>query len=222
MSLKLIFLGPPGAGKGTQADIISRKVSIPRIAPGDLFRKAVAEHTELGKLVQSYIDSGKLVPDEITINLMRDKLSSPEAKRGFILDGFPRNLVQAEALDRLLKELGIKLDAAIYIGVPFDRLVERSAGRRVCKQCGAAYHVKFKPPRVANVCDLCGGELYQRDDDRPETVRRRLEVYEENTRPLVDYYSRQGLLKRIDGDQPVDKVFSDIQEALGLNNNDQH
>lgn len=214
--MKLVFLGPPGAGKGTQADIISRKLSIPRIAPGDLFRKAVAEGSELGHLVKGYLDAGKLVPDEITISLMRSKLTSPEAKGGFILDGFPRNLVQAEALDKLLAELGIKLDGAIYIGVPSERLVERSAGRRVCKKCGAAYHVKFNPPKTVGVCDVCGGELYQRDDDKPETVRRRLEVYEENTRPLVDYYARQGLLKRIDGDQSVEDVFADIREALGI------
>ncbi|MGB9867165.1 MAG: adenylate kinase [Bacillota bacterium] len=214
--MRIVFLGPPGAGKGTQAELMSRKFSIPRIAPGDLFRKAVAENSDLGRTVKEYLDAGRLVPDEITVGLIRARITGDSARAGFILDGFPRNLVQARALEQMLTELGLSLDAAVYITVPVERLVERSAGRMVCSKCGAAYHVRFNPPRVERVCDACGGELYQRDDDRPETVTQRLQVYERDTAPLVEYYRQRGLLKEIDGDQPVEKVFQDIQEALGL------
>lgn len=214
--MRIVFLGPPGAGKGTQAELISKKYAVPRIAPGDLFRKAVAEGSELGRAVKEYLDAGKLVPDEITVGLIKARISGDSARTGFVLDGFPRNLVQAQALEQMLGEVGLTLDAAVYISVPVDKLVERSAGRRVCSRCGAAYHVQFNPPRIEGVCDACGGQLYQRDDDRPETVVERLRVYEKDTAPLVEYYEKRGLLKRINGDQPVEKVFQDIQEALGL------
>ncbi|MBR2216037.1 MAG: adenylate kinase [Selenomonadaceae bacterium] len=210
----ILLMGPPGAGKGTQADIIAEKYSLPHIATGDMFRAAVQEGTELGKKAKECMDAGALVPDEVTIGIVRERLQKDDAKKGFILDGFPRTVPQADALKDILAELGISLTAAININVPTEDLVERAVGRRVCKGCGAAYHIKFNPPKVSGVCDSCGGALYQRDDDSAATMISRLSVYEENTRPLIDYYKKAGLYRELDGSQAIEKVTADFIAAL--------
>ncbi|MBZ4688538.1 MAG: adenylate kinase [Clostridia bacterium] len=212
--MRLILMGPPGAGKGTQAEKLQKELSIPHISTGDMFRKAIKEETELGKEAKKYLDSGALVPDEITVGIVKERLQEPDCNEGFMLDGFPRTVPQAEALEKTMADLDEKLDAVIYINVPKEKLIERLTGRRVCKNCGATYHVQFNPPKEEGNCDECGGELYQRSDDTVETVENRLNVYLENTRPLIDYYKEKGILKEIDGDQGVDKVFEDIQNYL--------
>ena len=213
--MRIILLGPPGAGKGTQAAGIVEKYNIPHISTGDIFRKNIKEGTELGKKAKGFIDQGLLVPDELTVGLVTDRISQPDCKNGFMLDGFPRNVAQAQHLDKYLKEVGISLDKVVNIEVDKDILVGRAVGRRICKSCGATYHVEFNPPKVDGVCDVCGGELYQRADDNEETVSKRIQVYLDETKPLVNYYSQEGIIANINGQQSIDNVFGDIVEALG-------
>lgn len=212
--MQLILMGPPGAGKGTQAALLVKQFSIPHISTGDMFRAAVAEGTELGKQAKACMDSGKLVPDEVTIGIVRERLAKDDCKKGFILDGFPRTVEQADALKNILDELGLQLTRVLNIHVPAEDLIERAVGRRICKKCGATYHVKFNPTKTENVCDDCGGELYQRKDDNEATMKNRLAVYEASTKPLIDYYSKAGLYTEIDGRQPIDKVTNDLVSVL--------
>lgn len=211
----ILLMGPPGAGKGTQAVRLVDSFKIPHISTGDMFRIAVKEGTTLGKKAKEYMDAGQLVPDEVTIGIVKERLMKPDCMKGFILDGFPRTAAQAEALDKTLADMNIKLDRVINIAVPETELVERMTGRRVCKACGATFHYKFNPPTCENVCDKCQGEVYQRDDDQEHTVKKRLAVYQAQTKPLIDYYSKQGLYSAIDGEQDIDEVFSDICQSLG-------
>ncbi|MCC0633793.1 adenylate kinase [Clostridioides sp. ZZV15-6388] len=213
--MRIILLGPPGAGKGTQAAGIVEKYNIPHISTGDIFRKNIKEGTELGKKAKEYMDQGLLVPDELTVGLVTDRISQEDCKNGFMLDGFPRNVAQGEHLDVFLKNAGIVLDKVVNIEVDKSILVSRAVGRRICKSCGATYHVEFNPPKVKGVCDVCQGELYQRADDNEETVSKRIQVYLDETKPLVDYYNKQGIIADIKGDQAIDKVFEDIVAALG-------
>lgn len=213
--MRVILMGPPGAGKGTQAERLVEKYNIPHISTGDMFRKAIKDGTELGLKAKSFMDQGKLVPDEVTIGIVKERLEESDCKEGFLLDGFPRTVKQADALNDILKDLNMSLDAAINIKVLRDALIERLTGRRVCKSCGATYHVIFNPSDKGNQCQKCGADLYQRDDDTIETVGKRLDVYVENTAPLIDYYEKHGLLKNIDGAQSVDKVLEDICSVLG-------
>ena len=211
----ILLMGPPGAGKGTQAEKLIDEFKIPHISTGDMFRAAVSAGTELGKEAKKYMDAGGLVPDVVTIGIVREGLSKPECANGFILDGFPRTEEQAVALDGILKDLGIKLTGVVNISVPDSELGARVVGRRICKACGATYHVSFNPSKVENVCDKCGGNLYQRNDDKEETVVNRLHAYHEQTEPLIEYYKKQGLYKEIDGLQPIDKVYADVKVSLG-------
>ncbi len=211
----ILLMGPPGAGKGTQAEKLIEEFKIPHISTGDMFRAAVSAGTELGKEAKKYMDAGGLVPDVVTIGIVREGLSKPECANGFILDGFPRTEEQAVALDGILKDLGIKLTGVVNISVPDSELVARVVGRRICKACGSTYHVSFNPSKVENVCDKCGGNLYQRNDDKEETVVNRLHAYHEQTEPLIEYYKKQGLYKDIDGLQPIDKVYADVKASLG-------
>ena len=211
----ILLMGPPGAGKGTQAEKLIDEFKIPHPSTGDPFRAAVSAGTELGKEAKKYMDAGGLVPDVVTIGIVREGLSKPECANGFILDGFPRTEEQAVALDGILKDLGIKLTGVVNISVPDSELVARVVGRRICKACGATYHVSFNPSKVENVCDKCGGNLYQRNDDKEETVVNRLHAYHEQTEPLIEYYKKQGLYKEIDGLQPIDKVYADVKVSLG-------
>lgn len=213
--MNLILMGLPGAGKGTQAEKISERYSIPHISTGDMFRAAIKEGTELGKEAKSYMDAGELVPDEVTIGIVRERLGKDDCRNGFLLDGFPRTVAQAEALEGLLEEAGRQIDAVLYINVDTETLKKRLSGRRLCKKCGAVYHVIFQPPKQEGTCDVCGGELYQREDDREETVEKRLEVNMEQQQPLIDYYRRKGVLQTIDGNQEIDAVFVDIQKIVG-------
>ena len=211
----ILLLGSPGAGTGTQAEKLFDVFKIPLISTGDMFRAAVSAGTELGKEAKKYMDAGGLVPDVVTIGIVREGLSKPECANGFILDGFPRTEEQAVALDGILKDLGIKLTGVVNISDPDSELVARVVGRRICKACGATYHVSFNPSKVENVCDKCGGNLYQRNDDKEETVVNRLHAYHEQTEPLIEYYKKQGLYKEIDGLQPIDKVYADVKVSLG-------
>ena len=213
--MNLLIMGPPGAGKGTQAEVLVKELAIPHIATGDMFRAAIAEGTEMGKKAKSYMDRGELVPDEVVVGMVKERLGKPDTVAGFLLDGFPRNLSQASALDETLAALGLRLDAVINILVPRERLMARLTGRRVCKNCGASYHVLFNPPKTPGVCNTCGGELYQRSDDNETSVGNRLDVYEAQTRPLMEYYQAKGILKNINGDQAIDQVLRDILGALG-------
>lgn len=212
--MQLLMMGPPGAGKGTQAAILVKQFNIPQISTGDMFRAAVKEGTELGKQAKACMDEGKLVPDAVTIGIVRERLAKDDCKDGFILDGFPRTVAQAEALKTILDELGKKLTRVLNIHVPAEDLIERAIGRRICKGCGATYHVKFNAPKAAGVCDNCGGELYQRADDTVETMTNRLSVYEASTRPLIDYYKAAGIYVEIDGRQPIDKVTEALVSVL--------
>ncbi|MDO5347729.1 MAG: adenylate kinase [Bacillota bacterium] len=215
--MKIVFMGPPGAGKGTQAEKIIEKYQIPHISTGDMFRKAIKDQTELGMEAKRYMDQGALVPDHVTIGIVKDRLSESDCKSGFLLDGFPRTVDQAKALDEILTSLDSKIDYVINIDVDLDILKERLTGRRICRSCGATYHMVFNPPAVAGTCDKCGGELYQRKDDNEETVGNRLDVYVSQTKPLLDYYSLAGNLVNINGQQSIDLVFAEIQDVLGGN-----
>lgn len=208
------MMGAPGAGKGTQAAKIAAKYGIPQISTGDMFRAAVKEETELGKKAKEYMSAGKLVPDEVTIGIVRERLAKPDCAKGFILDGFPRTVEQADALKGILTAQGKSLSAVINIAVPAEDLIERAIGRRICKNCGATYHVKFNAPKVEGVCDNCDGELYQRADDTAETMQSRLNVYESSTRPLIDYYKGAGVYVEIDGRQKIEKVTEDLERVL--------
>ncbi len=212
--MNLIFLGAPGAGKGTQAKMVSEKYEIPQISTGDMLREAVAKGTELGKKAKEYMDKGELVPDEIVIGIVKERLQQPDCEKGFILDGFPRTLAQAEALDEMLKELGKKIDAVINIAVPEEEVVKRIVYRRTCRNCGAVYHLIYNPPKEDNKCDKCGGELYQRDDDKEETVRERYKVYKQNTEPLIEYYRKKGVLYDVDGTKDINGVWEEIVSIL--------
>ncbi|MDQ0190425.1 adenylate kinase [Alicyclobacillus cycloheptanicus] len=211
--MQLMMLGLPGAGKGTQAARLSEAYGIPHISTGDMFRAAIAAQTPLGREAQKYLDSGRLVPDELTIGIVRERLQEPDTANGFVLDGFPRTLPQAEALDDTLKSLHKPLDCVLYIHVPQEVLLARLTGRRVCKSCGATYHLVYQPPNVEGRCDRCGGELYQRPDDTEEAVATRLQVYSQ-TAPLVDYYRARNLLRQVDGEQSIDAVYADIHHVL--------
>ncbi|MHA1595492.1 MAG: adenylate kinase [Candidatus Baldrarchaeia archaeon] len=212
--MRIILFGPPGAGKGTQAKKLSEVFGIPHIATGDILREEVARGTELGKLAKSYMDRGELVPDDIIIRIIEERLKREDCRNGFILDGFPRTMAQAEALDDLLRRLNIKLDAVINLEVSDDEVVRRLSYRRICKKCGKIYHLMFDPPKEDNICDMCGGELYQRDDDKEEVIRNRLEVYRKQTLPLLKYYEEKGLLININGERSIDEVFNDIIRVL--------
>lgn len=212
--MNIVFLGPPGAGKGTQAKILIERYGIPQISTGDMLREHRAKGTELGKKAQEYMDKGQLVPDEIILDMVKERLSQPDCEKGFILDGFPRTVAQAEALDRILSEMGKKLDFALALVVPDELLIERLTGRRTCKNCGMMYHIKYKPPKVEGICDVCGGELYQRPDDNEETVRNRLKVYHESTAPLIDYYKKKGILREIDGSKSIEEITNQLIQIL--------
>jgi adenylate kinase len=213
--MRIVLVGPPGAGKGTQAVRLAEKLAIPHISTGDLFRANISRQTELGKLAKSYMDAGNLVPDEVTIAMAKDRMEQPDAERGFLLDGFPRNVQQAEALDQLLETEGITLDAVLDLEVPEDEVVKRIAGRRICRNDSShVFHVTYSPPKQEGVCDVCGGELYQRDDDSEDTVRTRLEVYHTQTEPIIDYYKAQGLVVTISALGKVEDVTGRAMRAL--------
>lgn len=212
--MRLLIMGRPGAGKGTQAANIKEYYGIPHISTGDMFRAAIKEGTELGKLAKSYMDKGALVPDEVTIGIVKERLLKDDCKKGFLLDGFPRNVLQAEALDSFMKEQGISLDAVLDVNVDASILIRRIIGRRICKTCGATYHIDFNKPKKEGICDNCGTPLIQRADDTIETAGSRLEVYDKQTAPLLAYYEKQNLLKTVNGDQELNKVFEDIKAVL--------
>ena len=213
--MKIVMLGGPGAGKGTQAKIIAERYSIPHISTGDIFRANIKEGTELGKKAKTYMDQGALVPDELVVDLVADRLTWEDAKEGFVLDGFPRTIPQAEALTKALKEMGTELDYAIDIEVPDQNIIERMGGRRACVSCGATYHLVNIPPKTEGKCDKCGSDLILRDDDKPETVKKRLNVYHEQTQPLIEYYQELGLLREVDGTVQMNEVFDAIAAILG-------
>lgn len=213
--MRLLIMGPPGAGKGTQAVLIQKEYNIPHISTGDMFRNAISKQTELGMKAKTYMDEGNLVPDELTIGIVRERLQEEDAKSGFLLDGFPRTIPQAEALDEILNDLSIKIDAVINIVVEDNSLIDRIVGRRVCKKCGAGYHVVTKKPQVEGVCDICGGELEQRKDDTVETVKNRLNVYNNQTKPLLDYYQKRKLVVDVDGLGNIEEIFKKIKNLLG-------
>ena len=212
--MKIIMLGAPGAGKGTQAQMISEKYHLPHISTGDIFRANIKNGTELGKEAKGYMDKGLLVPDELTVRILLDRVAKDDCKDGYILDGFPRNIPQAEVLDEELTKLGDKIDAAIDIEVPDESIIKRMSGRRACVSCGATYHIENVPPKKEGICDKCGEELILRDDDREETVKNRLKVYHEQTQPLIDYYGKKGVLKTLDGTKDMMEVFQEITEIL--------
>ncbi len=213
--MKLIMLGAPGAGKGTQAKMISDKYSIPHISTGDIFRANIKEGTELGKKAKTYMDQGLLVPDELVVDLVVDRVSKEDCKKGYVLDGFPRTIPQAEALDAALSSRGEAIDYAIDVDVPDENIVARMGGRRACVNCGATYHIVYAPTKKEGICDRCQGELILRDDDKPETVQKRLGVYHDQTQPLIDYYTEKGVLKTVDGTVDMKDVFGAIVEILG-------
>ncbi|KOP72246.1 adenylate kinase [Cytobacillus solani] len=213
--MNLVLMGLPGAGKGTQAEKIVDKYGIPHISTGDMFRAAIKDETELGLKAKSFMDKGELVPDEVTIGIVRERLSKDDCEKGFLLDGFPRTVPQADALENILAELNKKINFVINIDVDQDILMERLTGRRICKDCGATYHLVFNPPAKVDECDRCGGELYQRADDNEATVKTRLDVNIKQTKPLLDFYEAKGYLRNIDGQQDIDKVFTDLDRLLG-------
>ena len=213
--MKIVMLGAPGAGKGTQAKMIAAKYQIPHISTGDIFRANIKNGTELGKKAKSYMDQGLLVPDELTVDLVIDRLAQDDCKNGYILDGFPRTIPQAEALDAALAKLGEKMDYAIDVDVPDENIVSRMSGRRACTGCGATYHIVYNPSKKGECCEVCGEKLILRDDDKPETVQKRLNVYHEQTQPLIEYYTKQSILRTVDGTQDMNDVFAEIVKILG-------
>lgn len=213
--MKIIMLGAPGAGKGTQAKQIAAKYEIPHISTGDIFRANIKEGTELGKKAKTFMDQGLLVPDELVVELVADRIVKDDCKNGFVLDGFPRTIPQAEALDAALAKMGEKMDYAIDVDVPDENIVKRMSGRRACLKCGATYHIEHIPPKQEGVCDSCGSELVLRDDDRPETVQNRLKVYHDQTQPLIAYYTEKGILRTVDGTMDMQDVFRAITDILG-------
>ena len=213
--MKIIMLGAPGAGKGTQAKKIAAKYGIPHISTGDIFRANIKEGTELGKKAKTYMDQGLLVPDELVVDLVVDRLQQDDCKKGYVLDGFPRTIPQAESLDAALAKVGDKMEYAIDVNVPDENIVNRMGGRRACVGCGATYHIVYNPTKVEGICDACGEKLILRDDDKPETVQKRLGVYHEQTQPLIDYYTKAGILKEVDGTVDMEEVFQAIVKVLG-------
>ncbi len=212
--MKIIMLGAPGAGKGTQAKMIAEKFNIPHISTGDIFRANIKNGTELGKKAKEYMDKGQLVPDELTVEILLDRVAKDDCQNGYVLDGFPRTIPQADVLDKELTKLGDKVDFAINVDVPDENIVKRMSGRRACLKCGATYHIEHIPPKQEGICDKCGSELVQRDDDKPETVLNRLSVYHEQTQPLIEYYDNKKILKNVDGTKDMQEVFSDIVDIL--------
>lgn len=215
--MRAILMGPPGAGKGTQAADLIKRYQIPHISTGDMFRAAIKAGTALGIKAKEYMDAGSLVPDEVTIGIVAERLAEPDCRKGFLLDGFPRTVAQANALDKILVDLQITLEGVLNIEVDEEKLLERLTGRRICRQCGATYHLVFNSPVTDDVCDQCGGELYQRSDDTLDTAKNRLQVYNDQTQPLIEYYRKKGILREINGDQEITKVMQDIVEALEKN-----
>ena len=212
--MKIVMLGAPGAGKGTQAEMIAEKYSIPHISTGDIFRANIKNGTELGKKAKAYMDAGNLVPDELTVDLVIDRVAQPDCEKGYILDGFPRTIPQAEVFTKQLEKNGDKIDYAIDVEVPDENIINRMGGRRSCPNCGATYHIKYIPPKKEGVCDACGTELVLRNDDKPETVKNRLDVYHKATQPLIDFYEAQGALRAVDGTQDMKDVFAAIVKIL--------
>jgi adenylate kinase len=212
--MKIIMLGAPGAGKGTQAQMIADKYNIPHISTGDIFRANIKNGTELGKKAKEYMDKGLLVPDELTVQLLLDRVANDDCKNGYVLDGFPRTIPQADVLDSELTKLGDKVDFAVNVDVPDENIVRRMSGRRACLKCGATYHIEHIPPKTEGICDKCGSELVLREDDKPETVQNRLSVYHEQTQPLIEYYDKKNILKTVDGTKDMQEVFSDIVNIL--------
>ncbi|MBV5130917.1 adenylate kinase [Staphylococcus haemolyticus] len=212
--MNIILMGLPGAGKGTQASEIVKKFPIPHISTGDMFRKAIKDETDLGKEAKSYMDRGELVPDEVTVGIVKERISEDDAKKGFLLDGFPRTIDQAEALNDIMSELGRNIDAVINIEVPEEELMNRLTGRRICEKCGTTYHLVFNPPKVDGICDIDGGKLYQREDDNPETVSNRLNVNVKQSKPILEYYNEKGVLINIDGAKDIDDVTKDVIDIL--------
>ena len=212
--MKIIMLGAPGAGKGTQAKMIAKEYGIPHISTGDIFRANIKEGTELGKEAKTYMDAGQLVPDELTVKILLDRVAKDDCKNGYVLDGFPRTIPQAEVLDEALTKLGDKIDFAIDVDVPDENIVRRMGGRRACVTCGATYHIEHVPPKTEGICDTCGSELILRDDDKPETVSNRLKVYHDQTQPLIDFYTKKGVLKSVDGTIDMMDVFASIKAIL--------
>ena len=212
--MNIILMGLPGAGKGTQASEIVKKFPIPHISTGDMFRKAIKDETDLGKEAKSYMDRGELVPDEVTVGIVKDRISEDDAKKGFLLDGFPRTIEQAQALSNIMQELDRKIDAVINIEVPEEELMNRLTGRRICEKCGTTYHLVFNPPKVDGICDLDGGKLYQREDDNPETVANRLNVNVKQSKPILEFYDNKNVLKNIDGSRDINVVTQDVIDIL--------
>lgn len=212
--MNIILMGLPGAGKGTQASEIVKKFPIPHISTGDMFRKAIKDETDLGKEAKSYMDCGELVPDEVTVGIVKERISEDDAKKGFLLDGFPRTIDQAESLSQIMSELDREIDAVINIEVPEEELMNRLTGRRICEKCGTTYHLVFNPPKVDGICDIDGGKLYQREDDNPETVSNRLSVNVKQSKPILEYYNNKGVLKNIDGSKDIDEVTKDVIDIL--------
>ncbi|WP_213809761.1 adenylate kinase [Jeotgalicoccus sp. WY2] len=212
--MNIIIMGLPGAGKGTQAAKIIKKYSIPHISTGDMFRLAIKNETDLGRQAKAFMDQGELVPDEVTVGIVKERLSQSDVKNGFLLDGFPRTVEQAEALNNIMTELDSKIDQTIYVEVPEEELMNRLTGRRICETCGATYHLVFNPPKTEGICDLDGGKLYQREDDNPETVQNRLEVNIKQTAPLLDFYKGLGVLATVDGSKDIEEVFEEVDEIL--------
>jgi len=214
--LNLILLGPPGSGKGTQSVFLHEKLRVPSISTGNILREAVRNKSELGQVADSYMTKGQLVPDDLVVSLVEERIDAPDCRHGFILDGFPRTVQQAEALDKMFEKIGFKLDAVINLDVAEEELLKRLTGRRQCQVCGSGYHVFFSPPTESGVCDRCGGELYQRDDDKEETIKNRLDVYYKQTKPLIDYYAKLNILKNIEGIGEVRNIFNNVVLALGI------
>ncbi len=213
--MRMILLGPPGSGKGTQAQKLIEKFQVPQVSTGDLFRSAAKNQTALGKKAKEYMDRGALVPDQVVIGMVEERMKQPDCKKGFILDGFPRTIPQAQALDKMLAGLGMNVDAVVEVDVPDQEVVRRISGRRTCRNCSAMYHIEFNKPKAAGKCDKCGSELYQRDDDKEEVIKSRLKVYHDQTAPLVEFYSKKNLVKKVDGIGSIDEIFGKVIGALG-------